>query len=67
MAIAVSIVSIIIGLMTGEAFDVLSTVLDVLGASGDIIAAYETIANLTDSADIGRIVNKAGQLVRATT
>ena len=53
MAVAVSIVSIIIGLMTGEAFDVLSTVLDVLGASSDILAAYETIANLTDSADIG--------------
>ena len=66
MAIAVSIVSIIIGLMTGEAFDVLSTVLDVLGASSDILTAYETIANLTDSADIGRVANKAGQLVRAT-
>ena len=67
MAIAVSIVSIIVGLMTGEAFDVLSTVLDVLDASGDILTAYETISKLTDSVEVGRVVNKTGQLVSTMT
>lgn len=67
MAIAVSVVSILIGLMTGEAFDVLGTVLDILDASDNIMAAYETISKITDSADVKRIVNKAGQLVSTVT
>ena len=67
MAIAVSIVSVLIGLMTGEAFDVLGTVLDILDASDNIMAAYETISKITDSADVKRIVNKAGQLVSTVT
>jgi hypothetical protein len=67
MAIAVSVVSVLIGLMTGEAFDVLGTVLDILDASDNIMAAYETISKITDSADVKRIVNKAGQLVSTVT
>ena len=66
MAIAVSIVSIIVGLMTGEAFGALDTVLNIVGASDDILTAYETISDLTDTADSGRAISKSGQLVKAT-
>lgn len=63
MTIAVSIVSIIIGLMTGEAFDALLEVLDAISAAPNLIKAYETIQQITDTADIAKAVDKTGQLV----
>ena len=64
MAIAVSIVSILIGLLSGEAFDVVENVLDILGASEDIINAYQVISKINDSVDVKDVVNKVGQLTR---
>ena len=64
MAIAVSIVSILIGLLSGEAFDAVESVLDILGASEDILNAYEMISKISDSVDVKNVVDKAGQLTR---
>jgi len=64
MAIAVSIVSILIGLLSGEAFDAVESVLDILGASEDILNAYQMISQISDSVDVKNVVNKAGQLTR---
>ena len=65
MTMAVSIVSIIIGLMTGEAFDALGEVLDVIKAAPNILMAYEKITAIQDTADIGQVINKSGQLTKA--
>ena len=62
MTLAVSVVSIIIGLMTGEAFDVLEEVLSLVEAAPNLIQAYETISSLADSADMAAAVDKTGQL-----
>ena len=67
MTIAVSIVSIIVGLMTGEAFDALGEVLDVVGAAPNLIVAYEKIQALSGTADIGQVIGKSGKLAKATT
>ena len=66
MAIAVSIVSILIGLLSGEAFDAVESVLDILGASEDILNAYQMISQISDSVDVKNVVNKAGQLTTIT-
>ena len=64
MAIAVSIISILIGLLSGEAFDAVEEVLNILGASEDILNAYQAISQISDSVDVKNVVNKAGQLTR---
>ena len=66
MTMAVSIVSIIVGLMTGEAFDALGEVLDVIKAAPNILLAYEKITAFQDTADIGQVINKSGQLTKAS-
>jgi cysteinyl-tRNA synthetase len=66
MAIAVSIVSILIGLLTGEAFDAVESVLNILGASEDILNAYEAISQISDTVDVKNVVDKTGQLTRIT-
>lgn len=63
MTIAISIVSIIIGLMTGEAFDALTEVLDVISSAPNLIKAYESIQQITDTANITKAVDKTGQLI----
>ena len=63
MTVAISIVSIIVGLMTGEAFDVAEEVLGIIDAAPNLIKAYEMIANITDSADVVKVAGKSGQLV----
>ena len=65
MTMAVSIVSIIVGLMTGEAFDALGEVLDVINAAPNILIAYEKITAIQDTADIGQVINKSGKLTKA--
>ena len=65
MTIAVSIVSIIVGLMTGEAFDVLGKILDVVGSAPNLIIAYEKIKAISDSVSVGQVIGKAGQLSKA--
>ena len=67
MTMAVSIVSVIVGLMTGEAFDVLGEVLDVISAAPNILIAYEKITAIQDTADIGQVINKSGKLAKAAT
>lgn len=64
MAIAVSIVSILIGLLSGYAFDAVENVLNILGASEDILNAYQIISKINDSVDIKSVVDKAGQLTK---
>ncbi len=63
MTIAISMVSILVGLMTGEAFDALEEVLSVIGAAPNLIQAYETISTITDTADVAKVLDKSGQLV----
>jgi len=63
MTIAISIVSIIVGLMTGEAFDVVGEVLDAVAAAPNLIKAYEIISNITDAADVVKVADESGQLV----
>ena len=63
MTIAISIVSILVGLMTGEAMDVLEEVLNVISAAPNLIQAYELIGNITETADVAKVVDKSGQLV----
>jgi len=63
MTIAVSMVSILVGLMTGEAVDALEEVMNVIGAAPNLIQAYELIGNITDTADVAKVVDKSGQLV----
>ena len=62
MKIAVSIVSIIAGLLAGDAFSVLDQVLEIVEAGDNIVAAYEAISNIQDNADIAAAVTKAGTL-----
>jgi hypothetical protein len=63
MTIAVSVVSIIVGLMTGQAFDALLEVLDVISEAPNLIKAYQAIQQITDTADITKAVDKTGQLI----
>lgn len=63
MTVAISIVSIIVGLMTGEAFSAVEEVLGAIDAAPNLIKAYEAIANITDTADIAKVAGKSGQLV----
>ena len=63
MTIAISIVSILVGLVTGEAFDALEEVMSAIGSAPNLIQAYETISTITDTADIAKVVDKSGQLV----
>ena len=67
MTLAISIVSIIIGLMTGEAFDAIGEILDIIDSAPNIIKAYEMIANVTDSADVVKVADKSGQLVNVAS
>ena len=67
MTIAVSIVSIIVGLMTGEAFDVLGKILDVVSAAPNLIMAYEQIRAISDTASVGQVIGKSGQLAKKVT
>ena len=60
--IAISIVSIIAGLLVGDAFSVLDQVLQIVEAGDNILAAYETISNIQDNADIAAAVTKTGSL-----
>ena len=62
MKIAVSIVSIIAGLLAGDAFSVLDQVLQIVEAGDNILAAYETISNIQDTADMAAAVTKTGAL-----
>jgi len=62
MKIAVSIVSIIAGLLAGDAFSILDQVLQIVEASDNIVTAYETISAIQDNADIAAAVTKAGAL-----
>ena len=62
MKVAVSIVSIIAGLLAGDAFSVLDQVLQVIEAGDNILAAYETISNIQDTADMAAAVTKTGAL-----
>jgi len=64
MTVAVSMVSILVGLMTGESFDALGEVLDAISAAPNIIKAYETIQTITDTADMSKAVGKTGELVK---
>ncbi len=64
MTIAVSIISIIVGLMTGEAFDVLGKILDVVGSAPNLIIAYEKIQAISDSVSVGQVIGKTGQLAK---
>ena len=66
MTIAVSIVSIIVGLMTGEAFDALGEILDIIGAAPNLLVAYEKIQAVTDTVDVGQVIGKSGQLAKTT-
>jgi len=66
MTIAISIVSILVGLATGEAFDAVGEVLEIIEAAPNIIQAYETIGNITDTADVGKVVNKSGKIVNVS-
>ncbi len=63
MTVAISIVSIIVGLMTGEAFSAAEEVLNAIDAAPNLIKAYEAITNLTDTADVVKVAGKSGQLV----
>ena len=67
MTIAVSIVSIIVGLMTGEAIDALGDVLNIIGSSSNTVMAFEAIQKLGDSIKIGQVVSKTGQLTKAVS
>jgi hypothetical protein len=60
--IAVSIISIIAGLLVGDAFSVLDQVLQIVEASDNILTAYETISAIQDTADMGAAVTKTGAL-----
>lgn len=62
MKVAVSIVSIIAGLLAGDAFSVLDQVMQVIEAGDNIVAAYETIASIQDTADMAAAVTKTGAL-----
>jgi hypothetical protein len=62
MKIAVSIISIIAGLLAGDAFSVLDQVLQIVETSDNILAAYETISAIQDTADMGAAVTKTGTL-----
>ena len=64
MTVAVSMVSIIVGLLTGESFDALGEVLDAISAAPNIIKAYETIQTITDTADMAKAVGQGGELVK---
>ena len=64
MTVAVSMVSIIVGLVTGEAFDALGEVLDAISAAPNIIKAYETIQTITDTANMNKAVGQGGELVK---
>ena len=63
MTIAISIVSIIVGLMTGEAFDAVDEILGAIEAAPNLIKAYEIISDITDTADVVKVAGKSGQLV----
>ena len=67
MHLAISIVSIIIGLMTGEAFDVLGKVLDLIEAAPNLIQAFESISTLTDTANVKAAADKSGTLTTNLT
>jgi hypothetical protein len=56
----------LIGLLTGEAFDAVESVLNILGASEDILNAYEAISQISDTVDVKNVVDKTGQLTRIT-
>ena len=62
MKVAVSIVSIIAGLLAGDAFSVLDQVLQVIEAGDNILSAYETISSIQDTADMAAAVTKTGAL-----
>tara|TARA_E500000305_G_scaffold79171_1_gene64942 strand:+ start:17 stop:565 length:549 start_codon:yes stop_codon:yes gene_type:complete len=64
MTIAVSIISIIVGLMTGEAFDELGKILDVVGSAPNLIIAFEKIQAISDSVSVGQVIGKTGQLAK---
>ena len=62
MTVAVSIVSILIGLLTGEFFDAIEEVLSAIDAAPNIIQAYKTIQNIRDAVDIKKAADQTGQL-----
>jgi hypothetical protein len=62
IAVAISIISIIIGLATGEAFDLIEEVLNVIEAAPNIINAYETISNMKDTGKFAKATGKASEL-----
>ena len=53
--------------MTGEAFDAIGEILDIVDSAPNIIKAYEMIANVTDSADVVKVADKSGQLVNVAS
>ena len=65
MTIATSLVSIIVGLLTGGAIDALVEVLDLINASPNLIMAFEAISKITAAAEIGQLISDTGKLMSA--
>ena len=64
MTLAVSVVSIIIGLLTGESFDVLGEVLEIIEAAPNILKAYDLLGTLGDAGDFKSITDKTGRIAK---
>jgi len=62
MTVAVSIVSILIGLLAGEFFDAIEEVLKAIEAAPNIIKAYQAIQNIKDAVDIKKAADQTGEL-----
>lgn len=65
MTVAVSIISILAGLITGEAFDAIGEVLKAISSAPNILKAYEIIKNINDMVDVKKVIDKTGKLVDA--
>ena len=69
MTVAVSLVSIIIGLATGDLdvgdfdFAPLEKVLNAIQSSPNLIKALETVQTISDTTDVAKAVDKTGKLV----
>lgn len=69
MTVAVSLVSIIIGLATGDVdvgdfdFEPLEKVINAIQSAPNLIKALETVQTIKDTAQVAKAVDKAGKLV----